>query len=140
MLQPAPESYVQNASLVTGFFGKWPSFHDAEVLSIELDRTGPTIVFHLYVFEMSGDRDEHGYYKQQKHCVITFRCTGIEDLNICEFNEQNVIAGLAVENIQNGLRTVLSSCYGISAKWKCQTMEVVEVKPTEPEQIEGRSP
>jgi hypothetical protein len=29
---------VENAEILTGIFGRWPSFHDAEVLSLYLDR------------------------------------------------------------------------------------------------------
>jgi hypothetical protein len=31
---------VENAAALTKIFGKWPTFHDAEVLRIVLDRAG----------------------------------------------------------------------------------------------------
>jgi hypothetical protein len=31
---------IDNHELLTRIFGKWPSFHDAEVLSLRLERSG----------------------------------------------------------------------------------------------------
>jgi hypothetical protein len=47
-MSEAPD--IPGAALVVGWFGYWPTFHDAEVLSIFLDRTGESRIA-IQVFE-----------------------------------------------------------------------------------------
>jgi Immunity protein 50 len=34
--QQEPVTFIKNSRLLTGLFGYWPSFHDAEILSLSL--------------------------------------------------------------------------------------------------------
>lgn len=51
---------VENAAALEAIFGRWPSFHDAEVLRVALDRSGddgPTLELVVHVFVMTGEVD-----------------------------------------------------------------------------------
>jgi hypothetical protein len=51
---------IAGAEHVVKWFGYWPKFHDAEVLSISLDRrTGARVS--IYVVERTSDVDSAGY-------------------------------------------------------------------------------
>jgi len=65
---------IPGAAEVVAWFRYWPTFHDAEVLSITLDRSrGSTVAIHA--FEMTPEvRD--GQYVLAKHAVVTFCLEG----------------------------------------------------------------
>jgi hypothetical protein len=61
-------SLVRNASLLTNIFGGWPSFHDAEVLELRLDRNGPGgVELHakVHLFETTSEVTPEGFYRLQ---------------------------------------------------------------------------
>ena len=60
----------ENSSALESIFGRWPSFHDAEMLRVVLDRSGdegPTLEAVIRVFEMTSDVDPKGYYVLKNH-------------------------------------------------------------------------
>ncbi|MVA23772.1 Imm50 family immunity protein [Agrobacterium vitis] len=74
------------------WFGEMPKFHDAEVLSLSLSRTGASeLKIHSWAAESGGE--QNGY----KHAIVTFSLEGIMDLQLNGFSDQNVIAGLIVQ-------------------------------------------
>lgn len=59
---------IENQELVTEIFGEWPSFHDAEVVSLRLDRQGegggedgPTLDAAIHVWRTTEEVDPRGY-------------------------------------------------------------------------------
>ena len=51
----APPAHFENEEKLIDIFGYWPSFHDAEILRIRLDRAGsdgPSLTADIHVFEM----------------------------------------------------------------------------------------
>lgn len=83
--------HVKNSSALTSIFGTWPSFHDAEVLSMHFDRggdDGPSLEARVHVFSMTSDVDERGYYVLTNHTLVTLRFSNILIRNFCWFNTQ----------------------------------------------------
>lgn len=77
------------------WFGKQPTFHDAEIISLSLNRTGASeLKIHGWI--MTDDVDPNGYIVLDKHAVVTFRLEGVMDLQLDGFSGQNVIAGLVL--------------------------------------------
>jgi hypothetical protein len=73
VMPDAPE--IEGASDVVNWFGYWPTFHDAEVLTITLERrSGCRVVIHT--FEKTSDLDSRGYYVLTKHAIVTFTLEG----------------------------------------------------------------
>ncbi len=95
---------IPGAEDVVRWFGQWPSFHDAEVISIALHRSKGVIV-EMHAFETSSEVDTRGYYVQAKHAIITFaldgfpmNAEGIASTRIDYFNHQNVLSGVDIES------------------------------------------
>src|SRR5689334_4858170 len=100
-----PSALIANAERVTSVYGGWPNFHDAEVLSLALDREGPSLVTRIWTFQVDrNELDSQGCYKRRKYSVITFRFAGVEDLVIEGFNIQNVLSAIIFEPSDKGLR------------------------------------
>jgi hypothetical protein len=75
----------------------WPSFHDAEVLEISLDRRGPTLEAKIHVFRMTEEIDSRGYFVLTHHTLVTLRFVEIVLQNLRWFNQQNVLSNLYIE-------------------------------------------
>jgi hypothetical protein len=120
-------------------FGRWPTFHDAEVLRVRLDRSGPsgpTLDVVIHVFEMTDDVDPTGCYVRQHHTEVTLRFDGIDELKLEAFNTQNVLAGLEISEIEqpggSRFRVSMASLYGMAAEFECVRATVADVQPFTP--------
>ena len=109
---PAHLQEIPGSAELHDWFGYWPSFHDAEIISLHLNRKGPSSLC-VHTWEMTKEVDERGYYVLAKHVIVEFTFEGVSDLDVSGFNHQNVIFGLDVEKMESGFQVNLSGCYGI---------------------------
>jgi hypothetical protein len=71
------------------WFGRVPSFHDAEIVDLHLRRSAPSIIrIHTWHVTPSFETD--------KHAVVTFAFDEVVDIELEGFNRQNVISGLVL--------------------------------------------
>ena len=78
------------------WFGQIPNFHDAEILGLNLRRSGQsTLILHGWVMTNEVGRD--GFIVLDKHAVVTFTMEDIMDLQLDGFSHQNVIGGLKLQ-------------------------------------------
>lgn len=91
-----------NYSDVTGgdellaWFGGVPTFHDAEIISLSLNRTGASEL-RIHGWVMTDEVDPNGYFVLDKHAIVAFTFTDIMDLQLDGFSHQNVILGLVLK-------------------------------------------
>lgn len=134
---------IAGAEAVTSIFGEWPSFHDAEVLRVRLDRGDGRSPVHLeadvHVFAMTSEVDDRGFFVLRDHTLVTLRFDGIADLDLGGFNHQNVLFSLSLEDITSRQLDVLrwavrfDSSHGVGASFLCERINVLAVEPFEPE-------
>jgi hypothetical protein len=86
------------------WFGHVPSFHDAEIISLHLDRSGPSTL-RIHTWDATGRVDSKGFYILEKDVVVTFILEEVESLELESFSHQNVIGGLE----SNGIKAEASS-------------------------------
>ena len=129
---------VEHSDRLVRIFGRWPSFHDAEVLRVILDRTGsvPTLEVQIHVFEMTSELDRAGHYLNRNDTLVTLRFLNVVLEELGGFNEQNVLFEMSIAStpdtpVERRLRVEMSSSYGFGATFDCEQAEVVEVKPFE---------
>ena len=110
-----PEAWeqIEGAGAFVDWFGSWPSFHDAEVIHLHLNRAATSSLL-INTQEMTSDVLPSGFYGSRKNVDVEFLLNEVQDLELAEFNEQNVIFGLSVEAVENGLRISLDGCYGLA--------------------------
>lgn len=140
------ESKIENVEALTRIFGCFPSFHDAEVLSVHLDREGhngflgPTLEIKIHVFEMTGSVNEKGYYVLVNHTLATFLFCQVSNLRFADFNGQNVIDGFSMKDaaskIEGGpaLEVTFFPCYGMDLEFGCQAVKLISAEPFVPEE------
>jgi len=107
-----------NLHLIEGYkrlethFGYMPTFHDFEVVSITCDRAGPRVELIINGFRTTNEVEGREYV-QRNHCQITLSVSGLRDLQLSDFNHQNVLQDLSVEHATNGVRVSLRSSFGL---------------------------
>lgn len=123
-------SRIIDSHLLTDRFGAWPSFHDAEVLQVTLDRSGPDLIATLHVFEVSAAVTADGFYELQNHTSAVLRFGGIAQLHLEEFNHQNALMGLQLEDISSHQLELLrwnvsfDAAHGLDATFMCRSITV----------------
>ena len=136
------ESLVQGSEKLLAIFGRWPSFHDAEVLEIHLSRTpkGPggkrdrrvELLAKIHAWDMTNELDSRGYYVLKNHTLVTLRFSGLEELKLEGFNHQNVIFGLTIlpkETSGAGsskFHVEFDPSFGVDIIFECSAIEVVD--------------
>ena len=121
---------IPGAAEVIAWFGYWPTFHDAEVLSIVLNRSGESLVV-IHDWETTPEIDPSGYFLQAKQAVVTFRMEGfpldvygITRTEIACFNHQNVLSSAAVTKTQDCYELALDGIFGVGGSIFCERMSV----------------
>lgn len=104
---------IAGARELHDWFGYWPSFHDAEIISLHLNRRGSSSLL-LHTWEMTKEVNEKGFYELAKHVVVEIVMEDVFDLSLQGFSHQNVIFELGFEKIPEGFRLSLGDCYGLS--------------------------
>lgn len=140
------ESKIQNCHLLTDIFGRLPSFHDAEVLSINLSRGksaySPESILEatIHVFEMTSEINERGEYVLRNHVLVKFLFSKIVNLNLTDFNHQNVLNSLQIVHLSDKeehkvkFRVIFEGIFGVKAKFHCSSVSVESVEPYVKEQ------
>jgi hypothetical protein len=133
------ERKIKNSNLLMQVFGRWPSFHDAEVISIELFREAsgvslPNLRSKIHAFEMTSEIDSQGFYVLRNHVLVTFLFSGIDENLVNGFNQQNVLWELAIVDISSRqlehlkFEVHFSSSFGVEVKFKCLGLEIETVE------------
>ncbi|MCM8813407.1 MAG: immunity 50 family protein [Candidatus Omnitrophica bacterium] len=123
--------FIKNSTPVVEYFGKWPSFHDAEITKIEINREGILLKILFYLFIMSKNIDSRGHYVLEKKSYIEMQFSGIEELKLFDFNVQNVIAGLIIKSAAGGKKYIeIEPCYGLYGSFMCRDIEVMRIVKT----------
>ena len=136
--------FIEGYESVVDHLGLWPSFHDAEVLKLVIDRTSPchssvpspALDLHLRGWVMTSELTATGFYKLQGEAVFHFRFEGISRLRIEGFNNQNVLSSLNLELVTHPrdasrqmLQVELEHCYEFEASFTAERAFVLGIKP-----------
>jgi hypothetical protein len=101
---------------VIEWFGCMPNFHDAEVLSLELRRAPELSVVRVHVWRTLDEVDEGGYFRRDRHAVVSFVLKDIIRQELRWWNHQNVLSGLHIAESPDGATLVLEAIYGIEGE------------------------
>jgi hypothetical protein len=78
---------VKGHERLTDIFGRWPSFHDSEVISIRPERRGrdqwegPIVYVSVHVFEGYRETERLSEVKWRNHAIVTFRFATVVDMS-----------------------------------------------------------
>jgi hypothetical protein len=108
---------IIGADAVVGWFGHWPSFHDAEILSVHINRGGQSAI-RIHAWRLTDRLDAAGRFVREREAVIVFEFSGVESLHLVgeDADGQNVMSGLDIERRAQSWRLRFGPCYGLSGE------------------------
>jgi hypothetical protein len=135
---------VAGGAELVRWFGRVPTFHDAEILSLHLRRKRPSILC-LHGWINTGEVRQDGHYVLDRHAVVTFVLTDVVDLKLDGFSNQNVIGGLVLRRapdradrqgyftpLPQDVEITLEPCYGLDGFIRARSVSI-EFKPGKPD-------
>jgi hypothetical protein len=122
---------IPGADQLVDWFGFWPSFHDAEILELHLDRNSKSFI-RIHTWLTNNEVDASGRFISDRHVVVTFWLERIVALSLWDFNSQNVISGVDIGATPAGHRVKLCPCYGLSGDIEAEKVSVT-LEPGKPE-------
>lgn len=139
------ESLITGSEKLTDVFGRWPSFHDAEVTEFNLHRGEidpdsdrwlfPNAVARIRVWELTKEVNSSGHLVTRNHSAVTIRFDEVDELRLAGFNHQNAILSLTIEQRERAdgpspyFFVDFRPAYGLDATFHCRGIEVLEVVP-----------
>jgi hypothetical protein len=135
--------YLENYKLVENIYGYWPTFHDAEIKSVQLgsyykvkeDYSCAYMELTVHCFEMTSKVKEDGYFELVKHHLIKFRFEDICDSELIGFNHQNAVLSLDFEVLETNDRgftpilVEIDPAYGLGGEFKAYKASILDVLP-----------
>ena len=136
-----PTAIVKGAGKLVAIYGRWPSFHDAEVTGIRLERGNPpaedsSAYVSVHLFEGGVERGSPEP-RWRNHAVVTLRFSPVVDLELRGFNHQNAIFDFTVERGQPESQDVVwpgpayrahfQQSFGVGLSLVCRSIEVVAI-------------
>ena len=126
-----PQKDVANSAALISVFGSWPSFHDAEIVSILLRRgpQDPSLECAIHVFGTANEVDERGHFVTRNHVIVEFLFSNIELERLEDFNRQNVIDELRIERTESGRFSILMPPNnGCEVRLACESIRILMVR------------
>ena len=109
-------SDVPGWETVVDWFGYSPTFHDAEVVSIDLRRDPESSFVRVHAWRTNEDTTEEGYFRQDRHVIVTFSIKWITSLSLDDWNHQNVLSELWVDRTESGYVLHLPGSWGLDGE------------------------
>jgi Immunity protein 50 len=122
---------VPGAKDLLDWFGYWPTFHDAEIVSLSLNRHGESVLT-VHTWHMTSRVDDKGFYVLERHVVVSLYFSQIVDLELTGFSQQNVVSSIAFQKEDAGYRVSLGGCYGLSG-WILARQVRLGITPGQPQ-------
>jgi len=135
--------YIKGSEKLFAALGEWPTFHDAEVVLFSVERALPVkvgyniarLVIHLRRYASIGEGTSNYQMVLTKNVLTKFVFSSACNLELSDFNHQNVINSFTVSPIQTdepaNLAVNLESIWGVGGSFHCSAVELesVEVLP-----------
>lgn len=128
---------IEGTQKVIKVFGAWPSFHDAEVMNVKLDRGAnvPTLETRIYIFSMIRSTLNPTHFEFANQNVVTLIFERIILLKLEDFNHQNSIDGLEIVASSTGRRRLevfMDGSNGCDIHLECDSIRVTSIAPWQP--------
>jgi hypothetical protein len=90
------------------WFGRVPSFHDAEIVRVVLNRRAPSTLS-IHVWNLTDQVDPQGYFILDRHAVVTFELEDVLDVQTgsLQFAERHLRTSAQARDCTAGQNAVL---------------------------------
>jgi Immunity protein 50 len=151
-LSPLVRNRIRDANNLIDVYGEWPTFSDAEIISVALERgnhlaiaangdwasrVAPSMTAKVMVFD-----SRCGNIEDCKYRLVTLRFNGLTQFNMQWFSYQNPIAGigLSMEIVPGQTDPSIhvewgGTAMGHEADFYCDSIDVLSIEPFLPPRL-----
>jgi hypothetical protein len=122
---------VANSEELITAMGDEPCFHDGTVLGSTQE--GDVIEVSIHIFRGTPEVDAQGYYKLEKHHLVTLRMSGIHESSLPEHYGGDILGELEVRADGQLIRMEFGSIMSSGGHVLCKAVDVAKVVPCDPE-------
>jgi hypothetical protein len=132
-----PSTKLHGSELIEEKFGYWPNFHDAEILTISLDRVDPSLSIRILIGHWHlGETPAES--RIDKHYEADLLFHDIDSLELWDFNHQNVIGSLTLSLVterrwsrdEERIKVEIETAFGLRGSFTCSDGEVIGIRET----------
>jgi hypothetical protein len=136
------ESFIEGSQKLTSIFGRWPSFHDAEILELHFLRgyvqpekciyNFPLLTLKIHLWDLTREVDGDGFFVLRNHILTTLKFTDVAEFQMEGFNDQNAMLSLSVNRHERSespspfFMVNIAPAFGMGASFECTGIEVVD--------------
>jgi hypothetical protein len=121
---------VENGELLVNAMGYWPSFHDAHVLSASLE--GGRCEVLIYVFRMTDQVDDRGYFVLTGHHRVRLAMTGVAECTLPDGYDSDTLFELMIERAGEAVTVTFESVMDQDWRVTCREVVLLDVTPCGP--------
>jgi len=118
---------VWNGGALVEAMGRWPSFHDANVL--ETSREAGTFAVKIHLFSMTSQIDSAGYYVLEKHHLVTLVMQDVQSNSLPSDYTDDCLAGLTFSRTGDLIQVDFESHMEQGGSVVCRKVEITDVVP-----------
>ena len=120
---------IPGAEAVVAWFGHWPSFHDAEVLSVVINRDAVSIL-RIHTWNVSARANRRGHFAREREAIVAFEFEGIKSLRLHgeDAKRQDLVHGNGIERTEHGYRFEFAPSFGLAGELAVEQI-AVHVEP-----------
>ena len=131
--------HISDSEKVIEALDYWPTFHDAEVISFSVERALPIrngyslarLAVHVREYKTVGEGTAQYAQILSKSVLIRIAFAGVTELELSEFNHQNVIDSIKVTHTESNddhIQLTIESIWGFGGLIKCKSALVESVE------------
>jgi hypothetical protein len=124
-----PPIEIVGSSMLIDLYGYWPSFHDAVLERIAIDRIGSTVMIEFTTCDMVFDGDEMKAPDQQARVILRWYEVSELSLGGIDSSQLNRIGGLGFSPDGKTIRCVIELMDAMHGVIVAGRVEVLEVEP-----------
>lgn len=123
------EQLVRNGDRLIQAMGRWPSFHDANVVGVFRDDDSFSVKVH--VFDMTDKVDAAGYYVLDKHHLVSIDFRNVQRNSLPVDYASDCLDRLVFEKSGDMVRVDFESHMGQDGTVVCAEVVITDVEPHE---------
>jgi hypothetical protein len=105
---------IPGGRLLHEWFGRTPSFHDAELLEINFSGKGAGLL-RIHAWNMTDEVDAKGHFVLDKHAIVTFALEDVSAIIFEDFDKvPGVIYDLKITKMGDHFRIEWGASYGVA--------------------------
>lgn len=135
MREPSILDELPGGIALIDWFGRVPSFHDAELLAIELCSTKSSSL-RIHTWMITDELDSQGYFILDKHVVVTIAFDQVTYVSLSDFNLVGIIGHLSMTKVSDTYQFSWDGAYGVQGTIRAK-QATVAIHPGRPEPADG---